>query len=290
MEHPERIESHRVATVGFRRPRRSAGMGVHHANNLVPSVGSRLLSQQHLGTVEHKTRRRTGGVSHRVKGHDPVGVTSKKATCLDRLMLPCMIDDLEPDLRGHRKDSTIAGGDMNHDGDATVRGPMAKKKKGSANQDPNNRVIASNRRARRDFQISETFECGMVLRGSEVKSLREASVQIAEAYARVQNDELWIYNLHVAAYSHSGAAMGHDPDRRKKLLANRSEITKIAQQTDKNGLTLVPLSLYFKNGKAKLELGLARRMNKADRRQDIAKRDASRDAERDLGRRNKYGD
>lgn len=194
------------------------------------------------------------------------------------------------DIDGDLELRWVAARDTMHGGDATVRGPMAKKKKGSANQDPNNRVVASNRRARRDFQITETFECGIVLRGSEVKSLREASVQIAESYARVQNDELWLYSLHVAPYSHSGAAMGHDPDRRKKLLVNRSELNTIAQQTDKNGLTLVPLSLYFKNGKAKIEIGLARRMNKADRRQDIAKRDAARDAERDLGRRNKYGD
>lgn len=166
---------------------------------------------------------------------------------------------------------------------------MAKKKGAGAKQDPNNRVIASNRRARRDFQISDTYECGLVLRGSEVKSLREASVQIAESYARVQNGELWLYNLHIAPYSHSGAAMGHDPNRRKKLLANRPEINRIEVQTERDGLTLVPLSLYFKAGKAKLELGIARRMNKADRRQDIAKRDAARDAERDLGRRNKYG-
>lgn len=166
---------------------------------------------------------------------------------------------------------------------------IAKRKKGQAAQDPNNRVVASNRRARRDFQITETYECGMVLRGSEVKSLREAQVQIAESYARVHNGELWLYSLHIAPYSHSGAAMGHDPDRRKKLLVNRSELRKIEIQTENDGLTLVPLSLYFKGGKAKLELAVARRMAKADRRQDIAKRDAARDAERELGRRTKYG-
>lgn len=167
---------------------------------------------------------------------------------------------------------------------------MAKgNKSGSAGQDPNNRTVASNRRARRDFNISETFECGLVLRGSEVKSLREASVQIAEAYARVQHGELWLYNLHVAPYSHSGAAMGHDPDRRKKLLVHRAEIDKLHKATEVDGLTLVPLSLYFKNGKAKIELGIARRIKKADMRQEIAKRDAARDAERELGRRNKYG-
>lgn len=163
-----------------------------------------------------------------------------------------------------------------------------KKKKGSANQDPNNRVVASNRRARRDFQIGETYECGMVLRGSEVKALREGQVQLAESFAQVKNGELWIRGLHIPAYSHSGAAMGHEPERPRKLMVHRSEIEQIQVQTDNQGMTLVPLSLYFKDGRAKLELATARRMNKVDRRQDIAKRDAQRDAQRELGRRNKY--
>jgi len=159
-----------------------------------------------------------------------------------------------------------------------------KKNKGAQNQDPNNRVVASNRRARHDFEIIDKFECGMVLVGSEVKSLREANVRIAESYARVQRNELWLHSLHVAPYSHAGAAFQHDPDRRKKLLANRHEIERMEQATDADGLTLVPLSLYFKGGRAKIEIGIARRKKSEDKRRDIASRDATREADRAMSR------
>ncbi len=140
-------------------------------------------------------------------------------------------------------------------------------------------VVASNRRARHDFDIIDTVEAGLVLLGSEVKSLRESKVQIAEAYARIRDHEAWLLSFHIGPYSHA-ASFGHDPDRPKKLLMHRSEINRLGARLDQDPLTLVPLSLYFKDGRAKVELGLARRRNKGDKRQAIAERDAKLDAQR----------
>lgn len=125
-----------------------------------------------------------------------------------------------------------------------------------------------------------------MLRGSEVKSLREAQCQIAEAFGRVARGEVWLHNLHIGAYSHSGGlAMGHDPERVRKLLLNRSEITRLSSKlAQERLLTLVPLSIYFKDGRAKVELAVARGRKKGDRRQDIAKKDADRER-RDAMRR-----
>lgn len=156
---------------------------------------------------------------------------------------------------------------------------MAKsKKRPLKGSDPNNAIVASNRRARHDFEIRETIECGMVLKGSEVKSLREAGVRIAESYARVHRGELFVHSLHISHYSHAGAAFQHEPERRRKLLASRSEIDRLSHEVDTAGLTLVPLQVYFKNGRAKLELGLGRRKKAHDKRADIAKRDADLEA------------
>lgn len=142
------------------------------------------------------------------------------------------------------------------------------------------KTVATNRCARRDFEILNTYEAGLVLHGSEVKSLRESKVQVAESYARIHNGEAWLNSLHVAPYSHAGAATGHDPDRPKKLLLHKGEIAKLAARLDQEPLTLIVLSLYFKNGRAKVELGLARRRQKGDKRRVIAERDAEREARR----------
>ena len=151
-------------------------------------------------------------------------------------------------------------------------------------------IVASNRRARHNFEIIDTIEAGLVLQGSEVKSLRESKVQIAEAFARVRGNEAWLLSFHIGPYSHAAATTGHDPDRPKKLLLHRNEIDRLGARTDQDNLTLVPLSLYFKDGRAKVELGLARRRNKGDKRQAIAERDAARDAERAMSdaRRGQY--
>ena len=120
--------------------------------------------------------------------------------------------------------------------------------------------------------------------GGEVKSLRESKVQLAESYAIVYRGELWLVGLHISTYSHSAAAFAHEPDRRRKLLAHRSEIDRWASRLERENLALVPLALYFLGGRAKLKLALARGRSQADRRQDIAKRDANREAQREMSR------
>ncbi len=150
--------------------------------------------------------------------------------------------------------------------------------------DPGVKIVASNRQARHDFEILDTVEAGLVLRGSEVKALRNAKAQLAEAYGRIHNGEAWINSLHIAQYEHSGHAFGHDPDRPKKLLLHKTQIRKLQAQVDQKGLTLIPLSLYFKDGRAKLELALARRKRLVDKRQTLAQREADREARRDMSR------
>lgn len=141
-------------------------------------------------------------------------------------------------------------------------------------------AVAVNRRARRDYEILDTLEVGMVLAGSEVKSLRESKVQLAEAWGGIDGGELWLHGLHVAPYSRSAAAFAPDPDRVRKLLAHRGEIAGLKSRIDRERLTLVPLALYFVDGRAKLALALARGRTRADRRQEIARRDADFEARR----------
>lgn len=155
-----------------------------------------------------------------------------------------------------------------------------KKKKPTA--PPGSKVVASNRQARRDYEILDTFECGIVLKGSEVKSLRDGKVQLAESHARLIDHEVWLIGLHIAPYSHSGAADGHKLERDRKLLLNRKEIERIGSRLQTERLALVPLALYFKEGRAKLELGVARGRKNYDKRQAVAKRDAARDVDRSL--------
>lgn len=156
---------------------------------------------------------------------------------------------------------------------------MAANKKGKS-QELGDRVVATNRQARREFEILDTFEAGMVLVGSEVKALRHGKAQLPEAYARIADGQAWINALHISQYDHSSRAFGHDPDRPKKLLLHKTEIRRLQQQVDQKGLTIVPLSLYFKNGRAKVELALARRKRTVDKRQTIAQREADRETAR----------
>lgn len=145
-------------------------------------------------------------------------------------------------------------------------------------------TVATNRVARRDYTILDSLEVGIQLRGSEVKSLRESRVQLAESYAIIYRHELWLVGLHISAYSHSAAAFAHEADRRRKLLAHRREIERWESRLDGEKLTLIPLALYFIGGRAKLKLSLARGRTQADRRQDIARRDADREAQREMAR------
>lgn len=139
-------------------------------------------------------------------------------------------------------------------------------------------VVARNRRARRDYAVEETYEAGLVLKGSEVKSLRAGRVSLEEAYARVKEGEVWLYGMHIAPYGPSGAT-GHDPERPKKLLFHGREIARLLGKVGRAGYTLVPLSLYFnERGYAKVELGLGRGQTKVDKRRKIIKEEEERRA------------
>jgi SsrA-binding protein len=143
-------------------------------------------------------------------------------------------------------------------------------------------VVASNRLARRDYEVLETVEAGIVLSGSEVKSLREAKVQLSDTYARIINGEAWLIGLHVAPYRNASAQGGHEPERDRKLLLHKGELEAMQLRIDQQRLSLIPLSLYFKGGRAKVELGLGKGRKTEDKRQVIATRDAERDAAREL--------
>jgi SsrA-binding protein len=141
-------------------------------------------------------------------------------------------------------------------------------------------VVATNRQARRNFELGESFECGIVLRGSEVKSLRESKVQLAEAWAGIDDGEVWINGLHIAPYSHAQDHSGHEPTRRRKLLLHRHQIDRLAHRMQTERLTLVPLKLYFSDGRLKVELALGKGRKTVDKRQELARREADREAQR----------
>jgi SsrA-binding protein len=151
------------------------------------------------------------------------------------------------------------------------------------------RRVAVNRRARHDYDILDTFECGIALQGGEVKSIRQGRVNLRDAYARVEKGELWLIGVHVAPYSFAHGFGTHEPDRPRKLLLHRKEIDRLAGLTERQSLTLVPLSIYFRDGRAKLELALARGRKTYDKRHAIAKRDAEREAAREMGRNRRAG-
>lgn len=148
------------------------------------------------------------------------------------------------------------------------------------------KLIAQNRKARFDYHIDETVEAGLVLTGTEVKSLRAGRASLTDAYAVVVNDEAWLQSAHIPQYT-QGTWTNHEPRRSRKLLLHRTEINRLAAATREQGVTLVPLSLYFKDGRAKVELGVARGKKSYDKRQTIAKREAEREARRELATRRK---
>lgn len=141
------------------------------------------------------------------------------------------------------------------------------------------KVVASNRRARHDYEIIDTFECGIVLRGSEVKSLRDAQVQLKDAYGDIRDGEIWLERAHIAPYGFA-AGGGHEPERPRKLLLHRREIDRLIGKVNEVGLTLVPLQIYFKEGKAKVELALVKGRRAYDKRQKIRERMERREMER----------
>jgi SsrA-binding protein len=141
--------------------------------------------------------------------------------------------------------------------------------------------IVENRRARHDYHFLERFEAGIVLAGTEVKSLREGRAQLRQAYADVRDGEIWLIGAHISPYEHGNIA-NHDPERDRKLLLHSREIASLIGKVQQRGLTLVPTRLYFKNGRVKVELALARGKEQRDKRQDLARRDAQRQIEREL--------
>jgi SsrA-binding protein len=145
------------------------------------------------------------------------------------------------------------------------------------------KVIAQNRRARHDYAVLDTYEAGVALMGTEVKSLRLGRASLADAFATVDDGEVWLRGLHIPEYT-QGSWTNHEPRRTRKLLLHRGEIERLIGKIREGGLTLVPLSLYFNDGKVKLELALAKGKKTFDKRQDLAKRDANRDMQRAMGR------
>jgi SsrA-binding protein len=143
------------------------------------------------------------------------------------------------------------------------------------------KLIAENRKARHEYQLLERWEAGLVLTGTEVKSLRQGGASLQQAYADVREGEVWLVGAHIAEYG-QGNVHNHDPDRERKLLMHRREIESLYGKVRERGLTLVPTRMYFKDGRAKVELALARGKEQRDKRRDIAKRDADRQIERAL--------
>jgi SsrA-binding protein len=163
---------------------------------------------------------------------------------------------------------------------------MATNKIDSSNRPGGRKIIASNRKARHDYTILDTIEAGIALTGTEVKSLRSGRASLVDGFATITDDELWLRNVHIAEYA-EGTWTNHAPRRVRKLLVHRMELDRLAGKLKEGGLALIPLSMYFKDGRVKVELGLGRGKKSYDKRQDMAKRDADRELARYAGRRAK---
>jgi SsrA-binding protein len=151
--------------------------------------------------------------------------------------------------------------------------------------DSGTKVVATNRKAHHDYEVLETVEAGIALRGSEVKSVRAAKVQLKDSYAHVRDGEIYLKGVHISQWSHSHGLDGHEPERERKLLLHRHEIDDLRVRLEREHLTLVPLSVYFREGRAKVELGLVRGRKRHDKRAALAERDARREAERAMSDR-----
>jgi len=147
---------------------------------------------------------------------------------------------------------------------------------------PGRAFVAQNRRARHDYDILDTFEAGLVLVGSEVKSLRDHKVQLKDSYARIEGGEAWLFGVHIAPYAFASGFGSHDPERKRKLLLHHREIEELRARSQQESLTIVPLSVYFHQGRAKVEIALARGRHTYDKRRALAERDAKREADRAL--------
>ncbi|GAB3188284.1 SsrA-binding protein SmpB [Nesterenkonia suensis] len=164
---------------------------------------------------------------------------------------------------------------------------MAKKKAGKAQKDPNNHVVATNRRARHDYTILDRYEAGLVLTGTEVKSLREGQASLTDGFAAFSNSgELWLEQVHIPEYL-NGTWTNHSARRKRKLLLHHKELVKITRQIESSGNTIVPLQLYFKDGRAKVEIGIARGKREFDKRETLRRKQDERDAQRAMRYRNR---
>jgi SsrA-binding protein len=146
------------------------------------------------------------------------------------------------------------------------------------------KIIARNRRARHDYHIEDVYEAGLVLTGTEVKSLRAGRASLVDGFGQIAGGEVWLHNVHIPEYT-QGTWTNHEPRRIRKLLMHKKEIDRLSRETAERGLTLIPLSLYFSDGRAKVELALARGKRTYDKRHELARRDAAREVDRALRRR-----
>jgi SsrA-binding protein len=161
---------------------------------------------------------------------------------------------------------------------------LSKSSKGKRADEDGVKVVAQNRRARFDYAIEDTIEAGLALLGSEVKSLREGNVALSDSYAALRGDDFWLFNCRIGEYK-AAAAFGHAPLRERRLLLNRAEIEKLRGKVEQRGYTMVPISLYFRQGWAKVELGLGRGKTHEDRRDHIAERESRREMDRAMSRK-----
>ena len=143
------------------------------------------------------------------------------------------------------------------------------------------KLIAQNKKARFNYSVDETYECGLVLEGTEVKSFKAGNISFPDAFAEIQKGEVWVKGLHIAEYSYS-SAFNHNPDRPKKLLLHRDEIKRLTRKVEEKGYTLIPLDFYLKNGRIKVTLGLCKGKKQFDKRADIRERDVKRDMQREF--------
>jgi SsrA-binding protein len=263
-------------------------MGMEDPHDLEPPRLGVAIRPEVVGGVHRVDPSRGGGVPGRV--HDShlarPGVPTQQPARFVGQPGEAVTNHLSVDL----------GGEAEHGGRLLVGPPqdgstlghiMAKSRTRSkaAHRDGNDRQVARNRRARHDYDVLDTYECGIALKGGEVKSVRAGRVNLKDGYARVEHGEVWLHGVHVAPYAFSHGVGEPDPDRPRKLLMHRREIDELIGRTQQQSLTLVPLTLYFKAGKAKVELALARGRRNYDKRRALAERDAKREAARALAGR-----
>ena len=270
------------------------GVGVKHADDFDTFIFSAAEgAQQHLGIdFVHLGRGRDVRARHHVS-HFPGGGAEQEAAPLHGQRPDTGSDHCFSLGRSHGEHALSVPPrgvvcDGQYDGEVARAKQMQERRAKAKADSTGDKVVATNRRARHDYDILETFECGMVLTGSEVKSLREGKAQIAEAYARIDDGELWLFQSHVPPWAFAVGFGSHDPDRKRKLLLHRQEINRIHEKTKTQPLTIVPLKMYFKEGRAKIEIGLAKGRKMQDRREAIKERDAQREIARTVRNAEKF--